>query len=86
LHDMFRLWMLAEQDLLSTSTTYRLVNTGQGLNRVQAAPKTLRMMQGILDKAQRTIGNWVGSSVIHMGDHNVPNSFMFLGLLKSISD
>jgi hypothetical protein len=79
LHDMFRLWVLAEQDLLSTNTTYRLLNTGQGLNRVQPAPKTLRMMHGILDRAQKSVGYWVGSSVIHMGDHNVPNSFMFLG-------
>lgn len=85
LHDMFRLWVLAEQDLLSTSTTYRLLNTGQGLNRVQAAPKTLRMMHGILDRAQKSVGNWIGSSVIHMGDHNVPNSFMFLGWVYCLS-
>jgi len=75
---MFRLWHLAEQDLLSISIRYRLQNTGQGLNRVQSAPKTLRMMHGILGKAQKSVGSWVGSSVIHMGDHNVPNSFMFL--------
>ncbi len=76
---MFRLWQLAELDLLSTAIRYRLLNTGQGMNRVQPAPKTLRMMHGILDKAQKSVGTWIGSSVIHMGDHNVPNSFMFLG-------
>jgi hypothetical protein len=80
---MFRLWILAEQDLLATNIRYRLLNTGQGLNRVQPAPKTLRMMHGILDKAQKSLGSWVGSSVIHMGDHNVPNSFMFLGVISS---
>lgn len=27
---------------------------------------------------QSAIGSWVGSSVIHLGDHNVPNSLFFL--------
>ncbi|KAF8338546.1 hypothetical protein F5887DRAFT_982716 [Amanita rubescens] len=78
LHDMFRLWSLAEQDLLSENIPYRLRDTGQGLNRVQAAPKTSRMMQTILQKSQRSVGSWIGSSVIHMGDHNVPNALMFI--------
>ena len=77
--DMFHLWSLAEQDLLSENVTYRLRDTGQGLNRVQAAPKTSRMMHVILNRAQKSIGSWVGSSVIHMGDHNVPNALMFIG-------
>ena len=76
---MFRLWSLAEQDLLSPDFTYRLRDTGQGLNRVQAAPKTSHMMHAILNRAQKSIGSWVGSSVIHMGDHNVPNALMFIG-------
>lgn len=80
--DMFQLWSLAEQDLLSPDITYRLRDTGQGLNRVQAAPKTSRMMHAVLHRAQQSIGDWVGSSVIHMGDHNVPNALMFIG--KSI--
>jgi hypothetical protein len=81
--DMFRLWSLAEQDLLSESISYRLRDTGQGLNRVQAAPKTLRMMHTILHRAQQSVGSWVGSSAIHMGDHNVPNALMFIGKLAS---
>ena len=76
---MFHLWTLAESDLLSENVPYRLRDTGQGLNRVQAAPKTSRMMHAILNRAQRSIGSWVGSSVIHMGDHNVPNALMFIG-------
>jgi hypothetical protein len=76
---MFHLWSLAEQDLLSESLHYRLRDTGQGLNRVQAAPKTSRMMHSILHKAQQSVGTWIGSSVIHMGDHNVPNALMFIG-------
>lgn len=67
LHEMFHLWCLAEDDLLASGNTYRLRDTGQGLNRVQAAPKTSRMMHAILHRAQKSIGSWVGSSVIHMG-------------------
>lgn len=78
LHDMFHLWSLAEQDLLSENVAYRLRDTGQGLNRVQGAPKTSRMMHNILNKAQRSVGTWIGSSVIHMGDHNVPNALLFI--------
>ncbi|CCA70666.1 hypothetical protein PIIN_04602 [Serendipita indica DSM 11827] len=78
LGDMFELWSLAEDDLLSDTISYRLRDTGQGLNRVQAAPKTARKMHGILNRAQSSIGYWVGSSVIHMGDHNVPNAHFFL--------
>ena len=76
---MFRLWSIVEQDLLMEGNYYRLRDTGQGLNRVQAAPQTSRMMHAILNRAQRSIGSWVGSSVIHMGDHNVPNALMFIG-------
>ncbi|KAJ2934265.1 hypothetical protein H1R20_g2808, partial [Candolleomyces eurysporus] len=78
LHDMFHLWSLAEQDLLSENVPYRLRDTGQGLNRVQGAPKTSRMMHSILNKAQKSVGSWIGSSVIHMGDHNVPNALLFI--------
>ncbi|KAH7333769.1 hypothetical protein B0J17DRAFT_676790 [Rhizoctonia solani] len=78
LGDMFHLWTLAETDLLSTTGPYRLRDTGQGLNRVQHAPKTSREMHAILGRAQRDLGSWVGSSVIHMGDHNVPNALLFI--------
>lgn len=75
---MFRLWMLAESDLLRENNTYRLTNTGQGLNRVQQAQAVGKAMHGILGRCQQQIGDWVGSSVIHLGDHNVPNALMFI--------
>ncbi|KAL4447499.1 hypothetical protein ABPG75_004718 [Micractinium tetrahymenae] len=77
-HEMFKLWYLADADLLSERTRYHLQNTGQGLNRVQAAPLVGRAMQAILARCQRRIGGWVGSSVVHLGDHNVPNALMFI--------
>ncbi|KAJ3291720.1 hypothetical protein HK104_005858 [Borealophlyctis nickersoniae] len=78
LHDFFMLWGLAEQDLLNENNPYRLRDTGQGLNRVQSAPKVSRAMHTILHRAQQRVGYWVGSSVIHLGDHNVPNALMFI--------
>jgi hypothetical protein len=77
--DFFHLWSLAEQDLLSETVRYRLMDTGQGLNRVQGAPKTSRMMHSILNRAQKSVGSWVGSSVIHLGDRDVPNALNFIG-------
>ncbi|TPX61712.1 hypothetical protein PhCBS80983_g00976 [Powellomyces hirtus] len=78
MQDMFQVWTLAEQDLLNEGSMYRLRDTGQGLNRVQAAPKVSRMMHTILHRAQKKVGYWVGSSVIHLGDHNVPNALIFI--------
>jgi len=106
---MFKLWSLAEEDLLAEGNTYRLTNTGQGLNRVQQAPAVSRAMHAILARCQRArprrrsrrvagragallratadaacgvgaqqLGQWVGSAVIHLGDHNVPNALLFI--------
>merc|ERR1711871_715892 len=41
---MYRCWFAADADLLSDRNQYRLMNTGQGLNRVQAAPNVSRLM------------------------------------------
>ena len=60
------------------STLHLQKNAVQGLNRVQQAPGVSKAMHSILYKCQRQIGNWVGSSVIHLGDHNVPNALMFI--------
>ena len=76
--DMFRLWAMAEDDLLSESVTYSLQDTGQGMQRVQQCPRTYKAMQTILSRVQSKVRHWVGSSVIHMGDHNVPNALSFI--------
>jgi len=71
------LWLKAEGDILGHD--YRLADTGQGLNRVQNAPQAASLMNSIVSKVMRDLdGNWIGSSVVHMGDHNVPNALIFL--------
>jgi serine/threonine protein kinase len=77
-HDMFKLWYLAEKDILGENNRYTLADTGQGLNRIQRAPSVYKAIHGIISRCQRRIGSWVGSSVVHLGDHNVPNALMFI--------
>ena len=114
-NDLFRLWYLAEEDLLDSAHLYRLVDTGQGLNRLQQSPRVSKVMHSILYAVQqRTVpgaagaagaaaagaagggggggggagggGNgWVGSSVIHLGDTNVPNALMFIDKYNQVS-
>lgn len=118
-NDMFKLWYLSEEDLLSTVSPYRLRDTGNSISHVQIfddhAP-TVRIFRpgpqscpaGSASKASdayavvqlprkdRTLVRFhppltnclelgspvdhhrVGSSVIHLGDHNVPNALMFI--------
>ena len=76
--EMFRFWFIAEKDLLSENHSYILKDTGQGLNRVQPAPETLKAMTELLERTKQEVGEWVGSSQIHLGDHNVPNALMFI--------
>ena len=69
MHDMYQMWYLADQDLLSSYHVLR--DTGQGLNRIQKCPSIGRAMTNVISRAQGKIGGgWVGSSVVHLGDHN----------------
>lgn len=58
--------------------TRRLADTGQGANRIQSAPGLSAAMHAILGRCKAAVDGWVGSSVVHLGDHNVPNAFMFI--------
>lgn len=85
LNDMFKLWTLADEDMLSTTNPYRLSQTGQGLHRVQPCPAVSREMHRTLFKAQKKAGTWIGSSVIHLGDKNVPNALMFIDKYNQVA-
>lgn len=55
LHDMFSLWQTAEDDLLAPNNYYRLRNTGQGLQRMQACPRTTRAMAEQVQRAHEQV-------------------------------
>lgn len=79
LHEIFRLWTLAETDLLDSAVPYKWRDTGQGFHRLQDSPRISKAMHGILYAVQQMLGtNWVGSSVIHINDSNVPNALVFI--------
>ncbi|ETV84527.1 hypothetical protein H257_03707 [Aphanomyces astaci] len=83
--EMFPLWFAVEEDLIHGGG-YRLRDTGQGLNRMQRAPHTSQLIHAILSHTQKTSPmGWVGSSAIHLGDHNVPNALMFIDKYTQVS-
>lgn len=45
---------------------------------MQHSPQCYRAATAIVASVQNRLGNWIGSSVVHMGDHNVPNALMFI--------
>jgi len=85
INNMFRLWFETEDDLLSSESPYSLRDTGQGLNRLQQCYNVSRAMHSILGKVQHQARGWVGLSVIHLGDRDVPNSLMFIDKYTQVS-
>ncbi|CAO3660939.1 unnamed protein product [Umbelopsis ramanniana] len=85
LHEMFMLWSLADQDLLNSHNVYKLMDTGQGVQRMQPCPAIGREMHRTLYKAQKKAKTWIGSSVIHLGDKNVPNALMFIDKYNQVA-
>mmetsp|Transcript_986 Transcript_986/g.991 ORF Transcript_986/g.991 Transcript_986/m.991 type:complete len:247 (-) Transcript_986:1-741(-) len=74
---MPRLWLLADQDMLTEY--YRLSDTGQGFHRLQSCPRVGGEMRRILRHVQQNVGqSWVGLSVVHLGDRDVPNALVFI--------
>ena len=74
---MPRLWALAEADMLNEA--YRLCDTGQGYNRLHSCPLVGGIMRRILNTVQKKVGDaWVGLSVVHLGDRDVPNALVFI--------
>jgi hypothetical protein len=72
MENMPLLWYYADKDMCHEG--YRLCDTGQGYQRVQQCPSVRSLMHRILGKVQRSFSEqWVGLSVIHLGDRDVPN-------------
>eukprot|EP01036_Dinobryon_divergens_P029938 gene29938-39111_t len=76
MNNMTKLWLLADEDI--TSESYRLVDTGQGYQRLQSSPRIRSEMSRILSLVQKKAGQWVGLSVVHLGDRDVPNALIFI--------
>jgi hypothetical protein len=74
---MPRLWIYADQDMLEQP--YRLADTGQGYQRVQQCPFVSKCMNAILSNVKSKCPEaWVGLSVVHLGDRDVPNALVFI--------
>ena len=48
------------------------------MNRVQSCPQVSKVMHGLLSETKQETGAWVGLSVVHLGDRDVPNALMFI--------
>ena len=70
------MWFAADHDMVEQS--YRLADTGQGYQRLQQCPNVSAQMRDVLNKVHGMFDSWVGLSVVHLGDRDVPNALMFI--------
>ncbi|KAL2313843.1 B box-type domain-containing protein [Schizosaccharomyces pombe] len=82
---MFLLWLESDASLLDKHSRYFISDTGQGLNRVQLCPLVRSTVTRILSSVQKQQEiPWMGSSVIHLGDRDVPNALMFIDKYRQV--
>jgi hypothetical protein len=87
LHNMFELWYCADLDVLDATNPPEVKNSIQGVQRIQKSPRVFKAMRRILHHVQTQLGlsDWIGSSVVHLGDSNVPNALAFIDKYNQVS-
>ena len=75
--DICMLFRLLGMRITCTMSLFVIVRL-ETCSAVQAAPRVAKAMHQILARCQQRVGSWVGSSVVHLGDNNVPNALMFI--------
>ena len=83
--NMYKLWLTMETDLLDSENDYTLTNTGQGFHRLQQSKRLFAAMDDIIKTTKEQVDVWIGSDKVHMGDHQVPNGFLFIDKYAQIS-
>jgi hypothetical protein len=76
MRSMPRLWTFADKDMLAEF--YHVADTGQGYHRMQSCPTVRSEMNRILSTVKGKFGRWIGLSVVHLGDRDVPNALVFI--------